>query len=118
MAQPEELSEGEEIGAVGSVAVEVEMTGVEEVVVAAVMMRGADVAIVEEEVVVEAAETTVPKTKTGRDSSSRMSIEEEMMAVVLTLVPELQALLQACRKVAARQKLSFTTVRPTRKNSP
>ena len=97
----------EEIGAVETEVVEVEMTGVEEVVAAVVMMKGVDVAIVEEEVVVVDAVITIMNIKTKRNSSSKM----------IMLVLELK-MLPAYKEVIARQTPSFTIIRPTKKNLP
>ena len=104
--RPEAIEGTEEIGAVETEVVE-EMTGVEEVE-AVVMMKEVDEAIVEEEVVVVDAVTTVLNTKTRRTR-----IERE----VLLLVLEMQ-MLQASKEVIARLKPSFTIIRPTRKSSP
>ena len=101
------LVEAEEIGAVETEEVEEEMIGVEEAVAAVVMMKGADVE--EEEVGAEDAVTTV-NIKNKKNINSRMIIEMEALSMVLE--PEM------LQTKAPLEKLSFTIIRPTRKNSP
>ena len=101
------LVEAEEIGAVETEEVEEEMIVVEEAVAAVVMMKGADVE--EEEVGAEDAVTTV-NIKNKKNINSRMIIEMEALSMVLE--PEM------LQTKAPLEKLSFTIIRPTRKNSP
>ena len=102
------LVEAEEIGAVETEEVEEEMIGVEEAVAAVVMMKGADVE--EEEVGAEDAVTTALNIKNKKNINSRMIIEMETLSMALEL--------EMLQTTAPLEKLSFTIIRQTRKNSP
>ena len=102
------LVEAEEIGVVETEEVEEEMIGVEEAVAAVVMMKGVDVE--EEEVGAEDAVTTALNIKNKKNINSRMIIEMEALSMALEL--------EMLQTKAPLEKLPFTIIRPTRKNSP